>query len=317
MRLEEIYRLAIEMGTEADPRGPEEVAKTIEREKASYEKLQPEEKADFDLERLVNPFADTRILNGDPATEIKSVLVGIDMEIGEVLLAEQLKQRGQSIDLLMAHHPEGAALANLFRVMHIQEDVLAQAGVPVNVAEAMLAGRISEVRRNLMPVNHTRAIDAARLLGFPFMCVHTPADNLVTRYVGRFIEEKAPNTLADLVKVLKMIPEYANAAKNGAGPEIIVGAPERRTGKILVDMTGGTEGAREIFEPMARAGIGTVVCMHLSEEHRKKADEFHVNAIIAGHMASDSIGVNLFLDRLEERGVFINACSGLFRVSRH
>lgn len=317
MRLEEIYRLAIEMGTEADPRGPEEVAKTIEQEKASYEKLQPEEKADFDLERLVNPFADTRILNGDPATEIKSVLVGIDMEIGEVLLAEQLKQRGQSIDLLMAHHPEGAALANLFRVMHIQEDVLAQAGVPVNVAEAMLAGRISEVRRNLMPVNHTRAIDAARLLGFPFMCVHTPADNLVTRYVGRFIEEKAPNTLADLVKVLKMIPEYANAAKNGAGPEIIVGAPERRTGKILVDMTGGTEGAREIFEPMARAGIGTVVCMHLSEEHRKKADEFHVNAIIAGHMASDSIGVNLFLDRLEERGVFINACSGLFRVSRH
>jgi len=38
--------------------------------------------------------------------------------------------------------------------------------------------------------------------------------------------------------------------------------------------------------------------------------------VIAGHMASDSLGLNLFLDELEQRGVEIVPCSGLLRISR-
>lgn len=316
MRLEEIYRLAVELGMEADPRGREEVAKLLAREKEKWEKLPAEEKDDFDLERLKNPYSDTRILWGEPTAEVTSLLAGIDMEVGEVLLAEMLRQRGEKIDLLLAHHPEGGALANLYRVMHLQEDVLHRLGVPINVAEGMLAGRISEVRRNLLPVNHQRAVDAARLLGFAFLCVHTPADNLVTRYLNDFFDQKAPATLGDLVKVLKEIPEYQASSKVGSGPEIILGSEERRVGKIFVDMTGGTEGAKEIYERLSTAGVGTVVAMHLSEEHRKEAEKHHVNVVIAGHMASDALGMNLFLDRLEERGITVKTCSGLHRVRR-
>ena len=56
--------------------------------------------------------------------------------------------------------------------------------------------------------------------------------------------------------------------------------------------------------------------MHLDEKLRKKADEFGLNVVIAGHIASDSIGINLFLDRLEKRGLTIKTCSGLIRVKR-
>ncbi len=79
------------------------------------------------------------------------MLVGIDIEVGEVLLAETLKNRGESIDLIMSHHPEGKAYANLYSVMHMQSDILNKFGVPINIAEDLLEGRIKEVERRLMP----------------------------------------------------------------------------------------------------------------------------------------------------------------------
>jgi len=67
---------------------------------------------------------------------------------------------------------------------------------------------------------------------------------------------------------------------------------------------------------MAQAGIGTVVGMHISEEHRKEAETANINVVIAGHMSSDSLGMNLFLDKLQEQGIEIIPFSGLIRVSR-
>ncbi len=74
--------------------------------------------------------------------------------------------------------------------MPLQEDLLADLGVPINVAEGILASRISEVERGLMPLNHNRPVDAAKLLGFPLMCVHTPADNMVTTHLTNLFAEK-------------------------------------------------------------------------------------------------------------------------------
>ena len=56
--------------------------------------------------------------------------------------------------------------------------------------------------------------------------------------------------------------------------------------------------------------------MHLSEEGRKQAEKYHVNVVIAGHISSDSLGMNLFLDELQKKGIEIVPCSGLIRYSR-
>ncbi|MHB8918638.1 MAG: NGG1p interacting factor NIF3, partial [Desulfocucumaceae bacterium] len=303
MKIREIYDLAVKLGMEADPRGIGKVREELEREKKKYGEMKEEEKKDFDLESLINPYSDTRILAGDPEVEIKRVLVGIDMEVGEVLLADRLSEKGRPIDLVLSHHPEGKAMAALHRVMHIQEDLLAQAGVPINVAEGIMSARIGEVKRTIMPLNHNRAVDAAKLLGFPLMCVHTPADNLVTSALQKAMDQKKPETVGDVVKILKEEPEYAEAAKNGAGPTIIVGAKDRRAGKIMVDMTGGTSGSEDAYGKLSQAGVGTLIVMHMGEKHRKEAEKNHINVIIAGHMASDSMGMNILLDRLESGGV--------------
>ena len=124
--------------------------------------------------------------------------------------------------------------------------------------------------------------------------------------------------IEDLLNLLKEISEYREAIKFGAGPKIFVGDPERRCGKIAVtEITGGTEGSPKLYEKMAQAGIGTVIGMHISEEHKKEAEAANINVVIAGHMSSDSLGVNLFLDELEKQGIEIVPCSGLIRISRN
>ncbi len=317
MTLKELYNKAISTGIENDPRSKEVVLKELESRKKDFEKLKDDEKEFFDSETLNNPYSDSRILNGTGEEKIKSALIGIDIEVGEVLLAETLKTRGKGVDLLLSHHPEGRAYANLYSVMQMQSDILHRFGVPINIAEDLMEGRIKEVERRLMPANHTRAVDAAGLLGIPFMCLHTPADNMVASYLQRIFDENKPYKLSDVLDILKNIPEYKNAAFNGAGPKILLGSKNRKAGKIFVDMTGGTEGSKEIFSSLTASGVNTIVGMHLGEEHRKEAEKNHLNVVIAGHISSDNLGLNLLLDELSKNNSLeILECSGFKRVSR-
>ncbi len=317
MKLRKIYEIVVAKGIEADPRGKKSVLKSLEKKNIAYRGMKKDEKEFFDVESLTNPYADTRILHGTGEEEIKTALVGIDMEMSELLLADRLSSKGQKIDLVIAHHPEGKAFANFYEVMHMQADILKKFGVPINIAEDLLEGRIKEVERRLLPANHTRAADMARLLDIPFMCMHTPTDNMVASYLQKTFDKKTPDTLDDILKILKEIPEYRQAAKNNAGPKIILGSKERSSGKTFVDMTGGTEGAKDIFESLANSGVSTIVAMHLGEEHRKQAEKHHINVVIAGHISSDNLGVNLMLDEIKKRGTLkIIPCSGLNRFSR-
>jgi len=314
MRIQEIYNIAINKGIEADFRDKEGVERFLKRKKEKFDKLSEKEKEEFDLESLTNPYLDSRILNISQDKEIKRILVGIDIEPAEILLAKEIGD----IDLVISHHPLGKGLASLHEVMELQCDVLNIYGVPINIAEGLLKEKISEVARGVNRVNHQRTVDAAKILGFNLMCLHTAIDNLAAKFLKDKIEKgNSLIRIEDLLNLLKGIPEYQEAMKIGAGPKIFVGDPERRCGKIAVtEITGGTEGSPKLYEKMANAGIGTVVGMHQSEEHRKEAEAANINVVIAGHMSSDSLGMNLFLDELEKRGIEIIPCSGLIRVSR-
>lgn len=312
-----MYEAAYRAGIEADPRGRDGVAHALARAKKEFDSLPDSKRWEFDQESLVNPYVDTRILAGDPEKGITRMMVGIDLEVGEVLLADALRARGTTIDLLFAHHPEGRALARLEEVMGLQADVWHRFGVSLAYGDAVLSDRMAEIMRALHPRNNERTLAAARLLDFPFMCCHTPADNNVNRFVqDRCDSLGAEATVDDLIDMLKDIPEYREAVLQGTGPVIFEGSGSRRTGKIMVDMTGGTSGPVESVAKLAEAGVGTIVGMHMGEEHRKKAKDVHMNVVIAGHTSSDSLGMNLIIDQFERHGVEIVACSGFTRVSR-
>lgn len=316
LNIGQIYETAVQKGIENDPRGRMEVERFLTKNQKAYNELKEEEKREFDQEKLKNPYGDTRVLYGELQREVKKILVGIDIEVGEILMADRLRDKGTPIDLIVAHHPEGKALIDLHEVMSMQSDIMSMFGVPINVAEGILASRISEVKRGLLPLNYNKAVDAARIFDIPLMCVHTPADNMVTTFLQKMIDEKNPDTVGEVVKLLKEVHEFGEAVKSGAGPTIVVGDKERRAGRVFVDMTGGTGGSEDAFAKLSQAGVGSIVCMHIGEKHRKEAEKNHINVIIAGHMASDSLGMNLILDELAKQEIEIISCSGLIRYSR-
>lgn len=313
MKTSDILNLAIKMGAESDFRGSDGVQKLLENKKKNFEKLSEKDKGEFDKDSLVNPYLDSGIYNVSDDKEIKKVLVGIDIGSDEILIAKQLGD----IDLVIAHHPVGKGLAQLADVMDLQVDVCNYYGVPINIAEGLMKERISEVARGVNASNHQRTVDAARLMHINLMNSHTPCDNLAAKFLKNLVEEKKPERLGELIDILKEVPEYKEAMKIGVGPKIFVGAPENRCGKIaLSEITGGTAGSAKLYEKMAQAGVGTIVGMHISEEHKKEAELANVNIVIAGHISSDSLGVNLLMDELEKQGIEIVPCSGFTRFSR-
>ncbi|MCM8800579.1 MAG: NGG1p interacting factor NIF3 [Candidatus Omnitrophica bacterium] len=293
MRLLKFYNQIIKFGRECDPR---------------------------DKKQEIKSYEDTAILYGAVDTEVKGIMLGIDIESPELLLADNLRKRNKRIDLVISHHPEGKAYASLYEVMRLQVDLLIKAGICADVAQQLLEERMQEVLRKILPQNHMRTVDTASLLDIPFMCVHTPADNHASSFIQHLLDKEKPKKLKDILEILYQIPEYKEAEKNNAGPRIILGNPNRTAGRIFVEMTGGTEGPKDSFENLSKVGVRTIVAMHLSEEHFKKVRDTNLNVVIAGHISSDTLGLNLLLDKIERESkeeFDIFACSGFRRFKRY
>jgi putative NIF3 family GTP cyclohydrolase 1 type 2 len=291
MKLSELYNQAVKLGARRDVR----LAKN-----------------------KIKSYPDTALLYGNPDAEIKSILVGIDIEVGELLLADKIRA-SYGLDLVLAHHPEGSAWAEFYKVMSLQVEMLGRFGINKKVAEELLDERMREVERRVLSNNHMRSVDAARLLDLPFMCCHTPADNHASWFMERLMAKEKPKRVRDIVNILNEIPEYKAAVKDNCGPRVILGSPEREAGKIFVEMTGGTEGSRDVFDKLYKAGVRTLVSMHLSEEHFKKVKDANLNVVIAGHISSDTLGLNLLLDALEKEAkhaFHVINCSGFRRIRR-
>ncbi|MFH0769809.1 MAG: NGG1p interacting factor NIF3 [Candidatus Peregrinibacteria bacterium] len=319
MKLKKLFQVVVETGIKADPRGRKQIEKMLKKKKEQMEKAEGLEKELFDSERTWNPFPDTRIINGTGEEDITRLLVGIDMETPEILLADRLREKGEKIDAVFTHHPEGRALADLDKVMGLQVDLLAGAGVPVNQSEAFLRPRIERIWRAIHPDNLFRAERAAELLGFPMFTCHTAADNLVWQFVMKQICAKEWDELDDIIRALTDIPEYKYYAKKGNPPIIAHGEKSNRPGKVVAtEFTGGTNGPEEFILAQAHAGVGTILTMHATEKSLEKAKEHHVNMIQCSHMASDAIGVNLMLDVLTkaEKKLSVFPVSGFVRIKR-
>lgn len=240
---------------------------------------------------------------------IKKVAIGIDMELAEMMLAREL-----GVDLVITHHPTGGSpRIDLHKVMDNQIDRMVQAGVPINKAQKALSEKKAEIQRGFHVSNYDRAVSAAKLLNMPFIGVHSPTDILAERKVQGVLDSKLgvnpKSTLQDVIDALETLPEYK---KTLAKPTIIVGSKNDYAGRVFVTMAGGTGGGINVAKAYFEAGIGTLVVMHMPEDVIKAIKEQNIgNVIIAGHMASDSVGINEFANALENKGIEILRMSGL------
>lgn len=316
MNVAQIFNLGLKMAVAADPRGEKGVKKYLAQISHEYEELSPKDRESYDLDRLTNPYVDSAVLFDNGQKTVKRVMAGIDLTEPEILLANEMAKQGRGIDLLIAHHPIGKARARLPEVMNMGVDVFTSYGVPVHLAEKTMEERVTEIGRWVHAVNHYKAVDVARLLNVNFAITHTITDNLVDEFMRNYLEAKKPETVKDILNALYELPEYQQARSMGFGPKLFAGSPKHRVGKYILEMTGGTNPSSKVYEEFSRAGISTMVSMHMPDDSFKTASQNMMNIVVAGHMPSDSLGMNLFLDELEKQGIEIVPAGGLIRVSR-
>lgn len=247
----------------------------------------------------------------DNGKEVKRVLAGIDMDTTMLMLAKQL-----GFDCVAQHHPAGIMNpggTDLFCRDHMKK--LMECGVPIN--EAQRLANDSRTKRNhaVHARNRTQMRDVAKLLDISDVAYHTPADMLAERTVQKKMDalsDRNPQcTVQDVIDELMTIREYKEALE-GQQPEVWVGSKDSFAGKIYVEMYGVGAPTLDEYIACSNAGVGTFIGMHATPEvveglkkHNKS------NLIIAGHMASDSLGFNQILDAWEAKGIEVVRISGI------
>jgi len=242
-----------------------------------------------------------------PGENIKKVLFGVDMDTAEILLAKEL-----GYDCVVSHHPRNTDNEKTNVIDHHIEK-LEELGVPRNKSQKLLKERKEQLNLNAHVANSRRSESAAKLLNMPYMCIHTPTDIIGEKIVQDFLDKKfadKPNTkLEEICEALEEIGEYKNSVRK---PVIRVGAKDSYAGKIYVLMSGLTGPGPAITKEFFEAGVGTLILMHIPEADIKAVKEQNIgNVIVAGHMSSDSIGINKLAEEWKKHGVETTMMSGI------
>ncbi|TLZ54882.1 MAG: hypothetical protein E6K17_07140 [Methanobacteriota archaeon] len=238
-----------------------------------------------------------------PAADVKRALFGIDADVGDLLLAKQL-----GYDLLINHHPTGGgSQVNFPNVLRRHGFLLEHAGVPRKAAEAAVEALLDEHESAAHARNYDKLPSEARLLGMPLMAIHNPCDEIGRRVMDETLKTELPKDprVRDAIGVLNQLPEFKKALT-----KIVVrmGSEQNPLGKWVVIHGAGTNGGY----PVAKAAF--VDAGHLRRLREEYGREGPKNLVVAGHIAADSVGINVLVRELRKRGVAVDCFSGVIDV---
>jgi putative NIF3 family GTP cyclohydrolase 1 type 2 len=244
-----------------------------------------------------------------PGEGIKRVLFGIDLKGSELKLAADLR-----FDCAISHHPVGgASILQFHRVLGRHVDQMIAAGVPADVARQTMAETIESRRVTDATSNYDHAPSIARLLDLPYLNIHTPLDEIGRRRMAEAAAALGPDSAAaDLVeRFYETFAEFRNAETE---IEVRVGRPAARLGRVVISHGAGTNGGYPVAKAYFSHGVDTVIYIHCRpEDAARLRAEFGDNKtlIVTGHIASDSIGINPYVERLRQEGLDVTTFSGI------
>jgi len=249
-----------------------------------------------------------------PAKDVRRALFGIDVDAADLLVA---KEKGY--DLVIAHHPTGGtAVLDFPKVLAKHAEILTRHGVP----KAAAASAVQELQEDREPRAHAENYDhlpsVAQMIGIGLMCIHNPCDEIGRRLMDETLSARLPSKprVRDAIDVLDSIPEF-RAAKT----HIVVrmGKADNPLGKWAVHHGAGTNGGVPVARAAFDHGIDTVFYIHIDAGALRRLWEAYgregsKNLVVTGHLASDSIGINMLVRELRGRGIRVDTYSGIIDV---
>ena len=241
--------------------------------------------------------------------DVHRVLAGIDISDTVMLAAKSM-----GYDCIAEHHGIfGKALHIGDQMEKDQMMLMYKFGVPINVAQKAIHERAQKESQRMHSKNLNRQPEFAKLIGMPYIGLHTPADligqKIVQDRMDKLNEQGPFVTLQDVVDALNEFPEIKHALQE---PAIRVGDKDSYAGRICVLYAGVTGGGASVYKTFFDYGVGTLIVMHMPEDDIKAvAEQNKGNVIIAGHMGSDSIGFNKIIEAWQEAGIEVTRTGGI------
>jgi hypothetical protein len=244
-----------------------------------------------------------------PGKNIKKVLYGIDIGVAELAYAKE-----ENFDCVIAHHPVG--VVNYWKVFWKHLDQLKSKGVPEEEAREIIEKKVMALKYGAHSRNYDAIPSFARLIDIPFLNIHCPSDELGRRLISNAIqdlgEERNEPNLKKVVDYLESSFKEFQMAKTKI--EIAKGGEETPLGNWIFSHGALTNGGYAIADCYYRYGVDTVIYIHIAPAELSQILKLKTGQMmITGHLSSDSIGINPFLDKLEEKGVEVTAIGGLIR----
>jgi putative NIF3 family GTP cyclohydrolase 1 type 2 len=239
---------------------------------------------------------------------IRRLLVGIDLRAPELALAKSL-----GYGAVLTHHPVGVATLGFHTVLQRHVDQMMAAGVPETAAHAAIDETATARRVLDSMANYDHDPSIARLLDMPYLNIHTPLDEIGRRRMADAAATvPAESTVSDLVRrFVETFEEFRAAATH---VEVLVGRETHRLGRVVVSHAAGTNGGYSVGKAYFEHGVDTLVYIHCRPDDARRLDaEFGETKalVVTGHIASDSVGITPYVDRLRREGVDVTTASGV------
>ncbi len=239
--------------------------------------------------------------------DLTRILFGIDISTSELFLAQKYE-----CDCVIAHHPLGNnAVLNFHKVIDKHADIMIKNGIPEKEAYESIKKLKNTLKIKNHARNYTHLPSVAENMGMPLMNIHNPLDEIGRRIMQETIDTAQPENVQDVVDALYTLPEFQDALTE---IEIAVGSVDGNASKTVVAHGAGTNGGADVAKTYFKHGC-CVVYIHLRPNDYAKLKEEEGSLIVSGHVASDSVGINPFLQALEKENIEIIRISGIYPES--
>ena len=242
------------------------------------------------------------------ADAVETALVGIDLESPEIQLAER-----EGYDLVLAHHPPGGdPRVNFAPVLDKQVEFMTAHGVPEERAEEAVADLRSGMKHAGHSANYRHDPSIAEHLDQPYMNVHLAPDEIGRRRFREVADDFDNDaSVGQFADALGELPEIEEAITN---VELRLGERDNDLGEVAIHHAAGTNGGSEVASAYFDNGVDTVLYIHVGAGDTATLQEEYgdteKNLVVTGHIASDAIGMNEFIDALEAEGLECDTVSG-------
>ncbi|MEM2856337.1 MAG: Nif3-like dinuclear metal center hexameric protein [Candidatus Nitrosocaldaceae archaeon] len=230
-------------------------------------------------------------------SNIKRVLLTIDVDPSIIMLAKEMKY-----DAVIAHHPLGKSMLNFHRVFDRHVEYMVEHGIDEALAKDAVNRLKQRVSLNSHTSIYTHVVAIASLLKMPLLNIHLPCDELMRLKIKDTLMKSDIRKVSDIIESISTIEEFKNADTK---PMVVYGDADNNVNRYALVVAAGTNGGADIAKLYYIANIDTVIYLHISNDELTKLRSSIVNGnlVILGHLAGDSIGLNILADELEKHGL--------------